>query len=142
MKIKRKMLSTTEAVDLKAQAIEKAKNWSIERKIRFVLENSPLARYDAQRNMKVMPLPGSGLMLAANFTGAGVNAFATQVFDPERPGTDAYRAEGRGQVILEFHEGPWVERLTSEHAWAGWYIDNPATATIVERFAPMEGDQT
>ena len=139
MTVRRTPLNDAEASAIKDEAIRLAKEWRLDQKIRFVLENSPLARYDAQRNMKTVPLAGAGFMIAANFTGAGNNGFATEVYDPNRPGTVVFRAERRGQQIEVFNSGDWINYLVAEHTWQEWRVDNPNAALTIENFAPLEG---
>lgn len=124
--------STVEARKLKAEALKDAKEWKIEDKIRFILVNGN-ARYTEQG--KQMALPGSGVIICADFTGG--NKFSTQVVDVETSNI-LYQSYTKGETIETFRRGGWVHFLNSEYDWIVWQVENPRAAEIVEKFGNVD----
>jgi len=113
-------------------ALEQANRLQIERKIRYLLANGN-SRYTDQ--YKQMALPGSGMVLFADFT--GVKDFETKVVHVES-GNLVYYSQKKGDVIERFRDGRWVQDLLYEYDWLEWQVDNPKAADIVNRFGVID----
>jgi hypothetical protein len=124
--------SAVEARKLKAQVLKTAKEWRIERKIRFILVNGN-SRYTEQG--KQMALPGSGVVICADFT--GVNNLSTQVIHIET-GKILYQSQKKGEIVESFRKGGWVNFLNSEYDWIVWQVENPQAAEIVDKFGEVD----
>jgi len=124
--------SAVEARKLKAQVLKTAKEWKIERKIRFILVNGN-ARYTEKG--KQMALPGSGVVVYADFT--GVNNFSTRAVHIET-GKILYQSQKKGEIIESFRRGGWVHFLNTEYDWIVWQVENPQAAEIVEKFGDVD----
>ena len=118
----------SQAENIKQSALKRAAELHIEKKIRYLLSHGN-SRYTDQG--KQMALPGTGMILFADFT--GLNDFVTKVTHAET-GNLVYHSLRKGGVIERFRSGAWVSDLDYEYAWIEWKTDNPRAADLVDRF--------
>ncbi len=124
----------TQATALKKKALAFAQEMEIEKKIRYMLSHGN-ARYTDQG--KQMALPGSGVVLFADFT--GLNEYVTKVTHAET-GNLVYHATGKGLYIERFRSGTWVRELHHEYNWLEWKTNNSKTADLVDRFGVLDDE--